>query len=147
MTQAAKALPPADREKALEIIAEAAAEARRIDVSDPDRPRALVAVANAFLAADRARAWETMLEVAKASNSVEGFNGEDGRLVMRLQTKNMTSMRTSTVDDFNLPGVFRSLAQENATQAIELARSFEGEAPRATALIAVARTLLSEKPK
>ena len=37
--------------------------------------------------------------------------------------------------------------QDNATQAIELARSFEHEAPRATALIAVARTLLSEKAK
>jgi hypothetical protein len=61
--------------------------------------------------------------------------------------KNMTSMRSSTVDDFNLPGVFRTLSQENATQAIELARSFEREAPRATALIAVARTLLSEKAK
>lgn len=147
LSQAAKALLATDREKALETIAEAAAEARRIDVSDPDRPRALIAVANAFLTLDRPRAWETMLEVAKASNSVEGFNGEDGRLIIRLQTKNMTSLRSSTVDDFNLPGVFRSLSQENATQAIELARSFEGEAPRATALIAVARTLLSEKPK
>jgi len=147
LTQAAKSLPPADHDRALEIIAEAAVEARRIDVSDPDRPRALVAVANAFLAIDRARAWETMLEVAKASNSAEGFNGEDGRLTMRLQSKNMTSMRSSTVEDFNLPGVFRTLSQENATQAIELARSFEHEAPRATALIAVARTLLSEKAK
>src|SRR2546421_3807290 len=104
LTQVAKILPPADREKALDLIAEAAVEARRIDVSDPDRPGALVAVANAFLAADRARAWETMLEVAKASNSAEGFTGEDGRLVVRLQTKTMNSLRTSTVDDFNLNG-------------------------------------------
>lgn len=147
LTQAAKELPAADREKALEIIADASVEARRIDVSDPDRPRALVAVANAFVTTDRGRAWETMLEVAKASNSAEGFNGEDGRLEMRLQTKFMTSLRSSTVDDFNLPGVFRSLSEENATQAIEIARSFEGEAPRATALIAVARALLSEKAK
>ena len=147
LTQTAKALPPADREKALEIIADAAVEARRIDGSDPDRPSSLVAVANAFLAVDRARAWETMLEVAKASNSVEGFTGEDGRIVIRLETKFMTSLRSSTVEDFNLPGVFRTLSQENATQAIELARSFEGEAPRATALIAVARALLSERPK
>jgi hypothetical protein len=147
LTRAARFLPPADHDRALEIIAEAAVEARRIDVSDPDRPRALVAVANAFLAVDRARAWETMLEVAKASNSAEGFNGEDGRLTMRLQSQNMTSMRSSTVEEFNLPGVFRTLSQENATQAIELARSFEHEAPRATALIAVARTLLSEKAK
>jgi len=144
LTEAATAMPPTDHEKALEIIAEAMAEARRIDVSDPDRPRGLVAVANALLTIDRARAWEMMLEVAKASNSAEGFNGEDGRLTMQLRTKNMASMRASTVDEFNLPGVFRTLSRENATQAIEIARSFEGEAPRATALIAVARTLLSD---
>ena len=56
-------------------------------------------------------------------------------------------MRTSTVDDFNLPGIFRALAQENANQAIEIARSFEGEAPRSTALIAVARALLADKTR
>jgi hypothetical protein len=145
LTQVAKALPPSERDKSLEVISSALVEARRIDVSDPDRPRALIAVANALLAIDRARAWETMLEVAKASNSAEGFNGEDGRIMMKLQSKNMTSMRSSTVDDFNLPGVFRALSQENATQAIEIARSFEREAPRATALIAVARALLNDK--
>ncbi|HBB88764.1 MAG TPA: hypothetical protein DC047_14225 [Blastocatellia bacterium] len=145
LTQVAKALPPAEREKAVESIAEAAAEARRIDVSDADRPRALVAVANALWLMDHARAWETILEVVKAANSAEGFNGEDGGLMWRLQSKNMTSLHSSSVDDFNLLGIFRSLSQENASQAIELARSFEGEAPRATALIAVSRTLLGEK--
>lgn len=145
LTEAASAMPPAEGEHALQTIAEALAEARRIDVSDADRPRALIAVANALLPIDRTRAWEMMLEVAKASNSAEGFNGEDGRLTMQLRTKNMASMRSSTIDEFNLPGVFRELSQENATQAIEIARSFENEAPRATALIAVARALLSEK--
>jgi hypothetical protein len=145
LTEAAKAMPGADREKALDTIAEALVEARRIDVSDPDRPRALIAVANALLATDRTRAWETMLEVARASNSARDFSGEDGRITLRLETKNMASMRSSTIDEFNLPGVFRALSEENANQAIEIARSFEGEAPRATALIAVARGLLSEK--
>jgi hypothetical protein len=145
LTEAATAMPPSEREQALQTVAEALAEARRIDVSDPDRPRALVAVANALLPLDRTRAWEMMLEVAKASNSAEAFNGEDGRLTMQLRSKNMTSMRSSTIDEFNLPGVFRTLSQENATQAIEIARSFENEAPRATALIAVARALISEK--
>lgn len=145
MTEAASAMPPSDREKALETIADALEEARRIDVSNADRPRALLAVANAFLSLDRARTWELMLEIAKASNSAEGFNGEDGRLTMQLRTKNMSSMRASTVDEFNLPGVFRKLSQENPNQAIEIARSFEREAPRATALIAVARALISDK--
>ena len=144
LTEAAKAMPPADREKALETIADALVEARRIDVSDPDRPRALIAVANALLATDRARAWETMLEVAKAANSAEGFRGEDGRIMIKLESKNMTSLRTSTIDEFDLPGIFRALSQENATQAIEIARSFEGESPRAIALIAVARALLND---
>ena len=145
LTEAAKAMPPADREKALETIAEALAEARRIEPADADRPRALIALANALLTIDRGRAWETMLEVAKAANSATDFTGEDGRLMLRLETKNMASMRVSTIDEFDLPGVFRTLSQENATQAVEIARSFEGEAPRATALIAVGRSLLSDK--
>ena len=147
LAQAAKAMPPAEREKAIEVTEQAAVAARRIGGSEADRPRALVAVANAYLATDRARAWEMMLEVVKASNSAEGFTGEDGRLIMRLQSKVQTSMRTSTVDDFNLAGIFRALATENASQSVELARSFEGEGPRASALIAVARALLAEKPK
>jgi hypothetical protein len=145
LTQIAQSLPPAEHDRAVDLISDAAAEARRIDVSDPDRPRGLVAVANALLAVDRPRAWETMLEVAKASNSAEGFSGEDGRLVLKLLSKNMSSVHSSGVDEFNLPGVFRALSQENATQAIEIARSFEGEAPRATALIAVAKQLLSAR--
>ena len=145
LTQIAQSLTPAEHDRAVDLISEAAAEARRIDVSDPDRPRALVAVANALLAVDRPRAWETMLEVAKASNSAEGFSGEDGRLVLKLLSKNMSSVHSSGVDEFNLPGVFRALSQENPTQAIEIARSFEGEAPRATALIAVAKQLLSAR--
>jgi hypothetical protein len=147
LAQAAKQMPPAAKERALETIENAAAEARRIGGSEPDRTRALVAVANAYLAVDRPRAWEMMLEVAKASKSVEGFSGEDGRLIMRMQTKAQSSLRTNTVEDFNLTGVFRELAQDNADQAVELARSFEREAPRSTALIAVARALLGDKSR
>ena len=145
MTQAAKQMPPAAKEKALETIETAAAEAARIGGSEPDRTRALVAVANAYLAIDRPRAWETMLEVARSSKSSEGFTGEDGRLMMRLQTRRQNSLRTNSIEDFNLTGIFRALAQDNADQAVELARSFEKEAPRSTALIAVARSLLGDK--
>jgi hypothetical protein len=145
LTQAAKLLPKSDREKSLEIIGEAATEARRIDPSDPDRPRALIAVANALLLSDAPRAWESVPEIAKAANSAEGFTGEDGRLTIRLQTPSMTSMRSSTVDDFNLTGIFKTLTQENYTEAVALARNFEGQAPRATAVISIARTILGEK--
>jgi hypothetical protein len=147
LTQVAKLLAKTDREKALELAVEAAAEARRIEGSDADRPRALIAVANALWVINPERAWETLPEIGKASNSAEGFTGEDGRLVIRLQSEQMTSIRTSTVDDFNLLGIFRLLTQENYTQAVQLARGFEGEAPQATAIISIARTILNEKPQ
>ncbi|MDX6611930.1 MAG: hypothetical protein QOD75_1116 [Blastocatellia bacterium] len=147
LTQAVKTMPKTDREKALEIVAEAAAEARRIEPSDADRPRALIAVANALMSLDAPRGWEALPEIAKAANSAQDFTGEDGRLMIRLQTPSMTSIRTSTVDDFNLTGLFRTLTQENYTEAVQLARNFEREAPRATAVISIARTILSEKQK
>jgi len=147
LTQAVKSIPKTDREKALEIVAEAAAEARRIEPSDADRPRALIAVANALMTVDAPRGWEALPEIAKAANSAGEFTGEDGRLMIRLQTPSMTSLRTSTVDDFNLTGLFRTLTQENYTEAVQLARNFEREAPRATAVISIARTILSEKQK
>ncbi len=147
LTQTAKQLPATEREQAMEMLAEAGVEARRIGGSDADRPRALVAVATGYLGVERARAWDTILDAVKASNSAEGFTGEDGRIMMRLQIPSWTSLRSNSVEDFNLSGVFRTLAQENATQSIEMARSFQGEGPRATALIAVARSLLAEKVK
>ena len=94
LTQVAKFMAKTDREKALELIAEALTEAKRIDGSDSDRPRALTAVANAFAATDRARVWDIMVEVAKAANSAEGFTGEDGRLVIHLAAKNRRSIRS-----------------------------------------------------
>jgi len=147
LTQAVKLMPPTEREQALEIISEAAAEARRIEPSDPDRPRALIAVANALMTTDAPRGWEALPEIAKAANSAEGFTGEDGRLVIRLQTPSMNSLRTSTVNDFNLAGLFRTLTLENYTEAVQLARNFEREAPRASAVISIARTILNEKQK
>ena len=147
LTQAVKQMPKSEREKALEIVAEAAAAARRIEPSDADRPRALIAVANVMMTLDAPRGWEALPEIAKAANSAEGFTGEDGRLMIRLQSPSMTSMRTSTVEDFNLTGIFKTLTQENYTEAVALARNFEGQAPRATAVISIARTILSEKQK
>src|SRR2546422_1102832 len=53
LTQAAKLLGKTDQEKALMLLDDATAEARRIDASDADRPRALIAVASAYLIIDR----------------------------------------------------------------------------------------------
>jgi hypothetical protein len=147
LSQAAKLLIKNDREKSLSVIDDALAEARRIDGSDPDRPRAMLAVANALFLSDRDKTWDAVYDAVKAANSAEGFTGEDGVLRISLITKSMSSVRSSTVADFDVSGVFRDLARADYNRTVDLARGFEREAPRASAVIAIARSVLEEKQK
>jgi hypothetical protein len=145
LSQVARQLSESDRQRALDLGDEATTEARRIGGSDPDRPRALIGVANAFFPLDRNRAWEIVGEAVRAANSVEGFSGEDSRLTLRLQTAYMNSIRTNSNENFDLPSMFRTLTKEDYHRAVGLAQSFEADAPRATALISIAREVLSGK--
>jgi hypothetical protein len=147
LASAAKFLAKTDHEKSLAITEDAAAEARRIEGSDPDRARALMAVANVLLISDRGKSWDATYDAIKAANSSEGFTGEDGVIRIGLQTKNMTSMRSSGVPDFDVAGIFGDLAKEDYNRTVELARGFEREAPRAGAVIAIARAVLENKDK
>jgi hypothetical protein len=145
LTQVAKLLAPTDKEKAAELVEEAAGEARRLDPSDPSRPQALIAVANALKEIDPAHAWDATFEAVKAANSAEGFTGEDARIVLKFQSKNQSSIHSSTVAEFDLEGIFRDLANQDYERAVELARGFEAEGPRAIATIAIARAVLETK--
>jgi len=147
LASVAKLLAKTDHDKALSVIEDAAAEARRIDGSDPDRARALMAVANALLINDRGKTWDATYDAVKAANSSEGFTGEDGAIRMSLLTKTSTSMRSSGVQDFDVAGIFSELAKEDYNRTVELARGFEREAPRASAVIAIARAVLEEKKR
>jgi hypothetical protein len=147
LLQAAKLILKTDRERALPIIDEATLEAKRIETSDSDRPRALMAVANVWVLADRARAWDAVFEAIKAANSSEGFTGEDGAVRTSLISKRGSSTRSSSVSDFNVSGIFTELAKDDFERALEMLRSFEREGPRASASIAIARTVLEEKKK
>ena len=145
LLQAAKLLVKTDREKSLAAIEEATAEARRIEELDPDRPRALMGIANALLPLDRARSWDAAYEAIKAANSSDGFTGEDGLVRITLQSKGMSSIRSSSVSEFNVAGIFTELAKEDYNRTVELTRGFQREAPRASATIAIARSVLDEK--
>ncbi|HEV2860738.1 MAG TPA: hypothetical protein VGX48_07020 [Pyrinomonadaceae bacterium] len=145
-TEVAKQLVKKEPGRAAELLDEALREAREhIDPASPERVGALVAIATQLVELDRPRAWEVMLDVIKASNSAPAYTGEDGRLTNQLRTKNMTTMSTNSAESFDLAGVFTSLAREDMSRAVELARGFEGEAPRAVATLAIARTALEKK--
>jgi hypothetical protein len=145
LSRAASLVAKTDRDKAVALIDEAANEARRLETSDPDRPRALLAVANVMLQIDRGRIWDFAADITKAANSAEGFTGEDGAMRVSLITKGTSSIRSSSSGEFDVTGVFSELAKDDYDRTIELARGFEKEAPRASATIAIARAVLEEK--
>jgi len=145
LTSTAKLVMAAERSRATDMLEEALAESRRISGSDPDRARALTAVAVGFGEIDRVRAWEILGEVVKAANGAEDYSGEDSRISSRLQTKFMVVMTNSTSEDFDLLAVFRHLARADLLRAVQLAKTFTGEAPRAVATLAIARSVLEKR--
>jgi tetratricopeptide (TPR) repeat protein len=145
LTSAAKIVAATERSRATDMLDEALAESRRISASDPDRARALTAVAVGFSDIDRVRAWEIVNEVVKAANSADAYTGEDSRISSRLQTKFMVVMNNSSAEDFDLLAVFRHLARADLLRAVQLAKTFTGEAPRAVATLAIARSVLEKR--
>jgi len=145
MSHAARMLPRAARERALQILDDAATEARRMEGSDPDRPRAFLAIANALLASDRARGWDSMNDVVKAANSAPDFTGEDGQLAFSISSAGSRSSHQHGAGDLNIAEIFKFLGHDNYERAVELAQVLERQAPRANAVMAIALAVLADK--
>jgi hypothetical protein len=144
-TQAARLTT--DPARAMDLLQDAAAEARRMEASDPDRARGLIAVATGFTKLDLARTWEILTEAVKSANGAEAFTGDDGQLSAVLRSKNMAVATAVGSSDFNVGDVFGSLAAEDFYRSVELAKNFAAETPRANATIAVAHAILEPKQK
>jgi hypothetical protein len=127
------------------LLEEALIESRRISGGDPDRARALTAVATGLAEIDPVRSWETISEVVKAANSAEGFTGEDSSISAKLQTAQMVVMTNATALEFDLLSVFRQLSRADLMRAIQVTKGFTGEAPRAVATLAIARSILERR--
>lgn len=148
LTEVGRLFAKTEPERATEILELAGAEARRIDQSSPDRVRTLVATVTQFQKVEKARAWEMMSEVIKAANAFPGFSGEEGEMTTQVVFKGGGAMtNSSTVDSFDLTGLFTALAEDDFNRAADLPKGFTGESPRAVAMLAVARTVLGKKQK
>lgn len=145
LTEISQLVRKTDTKSAGEILDEAATEARRIGGTDPDRTRALFGVATRMYEVDRSRAWEFVTEAVKAANASSGFTGTDAGIVSRFQTSRGASTSNFNVESFDLNGIFGLLAREDLFRAVELAKSFTNEAPRATATLAIIRAVLDKK--
>ena len=145
LTQVAKLLAKTDNEKALSLLADARAEVRLIDRADLDRPRGLLSIANALRTVAPTRVWDAISDAVEAANSTEGFTGEDGVLTLTVNSKDLILNKRDAAPDFDLERVFAEAAKTDFDRAAHLAGGFKGEAPRAVAIIAIARSVLNEK--
>jgi hypothetical protein len=142
--QAARLLMDSERQRGQELLEEAANQARHIEPEDPNRARLLIGVATVFFTVDRVRAWEIMGEAVKAANNSEKFNGENVELHFPFATKSGLRITSVGGADFGLPGVLRSLANDDLYRSIDIAKSFKNDAPRAVAVLAIAGSLLQK---
>ncbi len=71
--------------------------------------------------------------------------GEDGTLNILFQTKGYSAVSDNQEPDFDIKGIFGVLAKDDYDRALELASGFQSEAPRAAAVIAIARAVLDAK--
>ena len=145
LLEVAGLLKKTDGTRAVELLNEAATVARRIGGSEVDRPRAMMGVATLMYEVDRGRVWEAILEAVKAANAVAEFSGEDAQIVARLAMGRGASTSNISVENFDLDRVFAALAKEDLYRAIETARSFSADAPRASASLAIAKAVLEAK--
>jgi len=151
LTQASRTLRATDKVRATELLGEALSEARRIgdgessDGVEANRARAYVAIASRFVELDKTRAWEIMPEVIKASNAASDYTGQDNAIRSVLRTKFMMTMNSNSVEDFDVTGLFKNLADGDLFRAIDTAKRFSAESTRAAATLAIVRSVLDKK--
>jgi hypothetical protein len=145
LTQAAALFSEKDLVRANELLEEALTETRRIDAGTPERAYSLVALLSQFSKINKARNWELLSEAIKAANAVPDFTGDNGNTAFNLEGKFSIRMGTELASTTELAQVFESLTKEDFYQALDAARNFSGDAPKALAIISVGRAMLEKK--
>lgn len=142
----AQMLRDAEPQRALELLEDAVREINRIEGSKLDRPLLLIGVANQLAVADRIRAWEIMQDAVKEANRLEAFTGKDV-ITFPLMTRSSVKFINIGGENFSLSNVFNKLAKDDLHRAIDLAKSFKYDAPRASATLSIARSILEQQTK
>ncbi|HYW74219.1 MAG TPA: hypothetical protein VE961_24565 [Pyrinomonadaceae bacterium] len=145
LTEAAGLLNDKDRVRANDLLEEALIESRRIDAGSADRAYCLVALLAQFSKTNKARVWELLGETVKAANNVAEFTGENGQTTLTLEGKFSIQMMTQLCAPEDLAQVFAGLSEADFYQALDAARNFSGDAPRAVAMISVGRKMFEQK--
>ena len=130
----------------LELLEDAVREVNRVESNKPDRAVLLVGIANQLIGADRVRAWEIVGEAVKEANRFEDYTGEN-TLTFPLMTGNVVTMISIGGENYSLAKIFRALAKDDLYRAVDVAKTFKYDTPRAAVTLAIAGAILENKSK
>jgi tetratricopeptide (TPR) repeat protein len=147
LTQAGALFSEKDRVRANELLEEALTETRRIDAATSDRAYCLVGLLSQFSKTNKVRVWELLNETVKAANAVPDFTGENGQTNLNLEGKLIFHLGTELATPTDLSDAFATLAVDNFYQALDAARGFSGDAPRALSMISVTRAMFESNKR
>lgn len=134
-----------DRQRAAEILNEAAAAALKADNTN-EKARALLGVTHVFASFDPPRAFEVLDDAIKTINHLTNPDFSSTNIPQRIQGPTFTRYAMLSVEGFSLENTFRELGPFDFDGAVILARKLEDKSQRATAIIALSAFCL-EKPK
>ena len=137
-------LPGSERERILQFLDQALAAIQRIEDNPRDRAILLIGVASRFFAIDNARGWDTTNELVKAANNAEKFTG-DNVITFSIATQSDIKFQEIGGEEADLTRLFQLLTKDDLYRSVEVAKSFKNDAPRASALLAIAGALLEPR--
>lgn len=132
------------------LLDEAVTFAARTPAGTWQRIAAYAAVARMALLIDMKRAWEILPEIVRSANALDDFSGDEWSIDIAVDRNNASEeLEPLRVEDevFRVDGLFAAMARLDSEKALTAARSIGRETPRAFALLAVARVMLSSTPK
>lgn len=147
LTQVGGILTDKDPGRARELLEESLKEVLCTEVGSPERAYALVAIVARFTKIDRIRSWELLHELVKAANASAVFTGENGMASLELEGKFSIRLGIELAASDDLPNAVQALAQDDFYQAINVVKTFQEEAPKALATLAIARGALEAKQR
>jgi hypothetical protein len=144
-TQAVDLINTKNLGKVTALIMESVALARRIDSTDPDRARALVAITLQLMKYKPQLAKPYLIESLTAVDKANNFDSEDGILAISLETPVGDWAATYDAPNFRLKKLFRELAKEDFFQAINMTENLKSKEARSAATIAIGEIVLTSK--
>ena len=138
------------RERAIELLSEAAIQAEAVENNSRQRVAAFVVMAKAAARADPQRAWENLSYAVRAANTVEDFTGDEASLDVLPSSEWIKILAADGLEvsvpaaPFRMDDLFATMTRLDFERALTEARASDGDVLRASMLIAVARAELEK---